>query len=413
LRYGTVAVATFSVLSLLTFGVLTPMPAPPRNLNATGVGTPVPPVGHPASVTVLEWADALTVEPVPGVSRGWSVMGAVAATSDSRAPDAVAVAYTQAAALAPSSCHITASLLAAIGQVESGNLAGHGLDSQNRVTPEILGPPLDGSPFQAIKDTDQGLWDGDRRWDRALGPMQLIPSSWRIVGVDIDDDGVRDPQDLDDAAGAAMLYLCAGGRDLTTPTGLRDAVLSYNPSMAYLQLVLKWKTVFDATASEWWLTTSLTAFGTELGTEPAKPEGRSLLLRPNPTLLTTPRTPANSSANGAGNTPGVPTTPPAPVDTDSPTLSPTSPKPGSVTPPAALPSKPPAPSQPPAPTAESATTPTNEPTPEPSCLADPTPLDPTLAPTPATDAVLSPPVECPPLAVPEAPAVGEPVAPSG
>ena len=75
--------------------------------------------------------------------------------------------------------------------------------------------------------------------------MQIIPASWRVVGLDMDGDGVRDPQNVYDSAGAAMAYLCADGRDLSTAAGLKQAILSYNQSDAYLQAVLAWKSVFD------------------------------------------------------------------------------------------------------------------------------------------------------------------------
>jgi hypothetical protein len=61
----------------------------------------------------------------------------------------------------------------------------------------------------------------------------------------MDADGVRDPQDVYDAAGAAMVYLCDGGRDLSTQEGLTAAVLAYNHSRVYLRQVLAWKTAFD------------------------------------------------------------------------------------------------------------------------------------------------------------------------
>ena len=154
-------------------------------------------------------------------------------------------AYTLAVAVSPPACHITTPVLAAIGQVESGNLAGRTLDAGHRVVPEILGPVLDGHGYRAVADTDGGQWDHNTTWDRALGPMQIIPSSWRVVGVDMDGDGVRDPQNIYDSAGAAMVYLCAGGRDLSTATGLEQAILSYNDSRAYLHAVLAWKAVFD------------------------------------------------------------------------------------------------------------------------------------------------------------------------
>ncbi|GAB3440284.1 hypothetical protein GCM10027517_14720 [Phycicoccus ginsengisoli] len=147
-------------------------------------------------------------------------------------------AYRSAAAAVPASCHLDPRLLAAIGQVESGSLAGRTLDSRHRAVPPVLGPVLDGNGFARIPDTDHGRWDGDPVWDRAVGPMQFIPSTWARWGVDADGDGVADPQDIVDASQSAADYLCAGGRDLSAPADLRAAILSYNHSTAYLATVL-------------------------------------------------------------------------------------------------------------------------------------------------------------------------------
>ncbi len=178
-------------------------------------------------------------------SPGW----ALGVTGGSTALDLLSSdllgAYSLAVAAAPASCQISTSLLAAIGQVESGNLAGRRIDVAHRVRPAVVGPVLDGAPYAALRDTDGGRWDGDVTWDRAVGPMQLLPATWRVVGVDMDGDGVRDPQDVYDAAGAAMVYLCGAGRDLGTSAGLRGAVFSYNHSVAYLDAVLGWKAAFD------------------------------------------------------------------------------------------------------------------------------------------------------------------------
>src|SRR3954447_25426144 len=76
---------------------------------------------------------------------------------------AVLAAYERAVASAPPECHLSVALLAAIGQVESGNLAGHHLDAQHRVVPAVLGPVLDGHRFKAVPDTDAGRWDGNAR----------------------------------------------------------------------------------------------------------------------------------------------------------------------------------------------------------------------------------------------------------
>src|SRR4051794_23448998 len=67
--------------------------------------------------------------------------------------------------------------------------------------------------------------------------MQFIPSTWRTAGRDGDGDGVRSPNDIDDAALAAAAYLCHGGRDLAGTANQRAAVFSYNASDYYVDLV--------------------------------------------------------------------------------------------------------------------------------------------------------------------------------
>ena len=199
-----------------------------------------------ASVTVPGPEKALVVQAaLSSNTRGWTHGSGAAPGADQGIRPELVDAYTLAVALAPTECHLSLSLLAAIGQVESGNLAGQRIDAQHRVVPGVLGPVLDGSEYAAIPDTDNGRWDGHRTWDRALGPLQLLPESWRVAGMDADGDGHRDPQNVYDAAGAAMVYLCDGGRDLGTRKGLEEAVLAYNHSRDYLRLVLAWKTVFD------------------------------------------------------------------------------------------------------------------------------------------------------------------------
>ncbi|MFL6132834.1 MAG: lytic murein transglycosylase [Nocardioidaceae bacterium] len=164
-------------------------------------------------------------------------------------PSVLMSAYQSAVEHVPASCHLSVPLLAAIGQVESGSLVGRTIDDRHRVAQPVLGPVLNGNGFAAVADTDDGSMDGDKHWDRAMGPMQFIPSTWRTYGVDADGDGVKDPQDVDDAAASAAAYLCAGGRDLGTETGERDAVLSYNNSQAYYFLVLRWKAAFEHASS--------------------------------------------------------------------------------------------------------------------------------------------------------------------
>ena len=153
-------------------------------------------------------------------------------------------AYSLAFSSAPPSCRLPLNLLAAIGQVESRNLAGHHVQD-GRAVPALVGPALDGDDRPAVPDTDAGQLDQDRSWDRALGSMQLVPAVWRVAGVDMDGDGRRDPQNIFDAAGAAMVYLCADGRDLSRPSDVEAAVLSYEGTRSYLRLVIAWKAAYD------------------------------------------------------------------------------------------------------------------------------------------------------------------------
>jgi membrane-bound lytic murein transglycosylase B len=137
-------------------------------------------------------------------------------------------------------CRISWATLAGIGRIESdhGRYAGRLLREDARPSSPIIGVPLNGAPgLQEVPDTDGGALDGDRAHDRAVGPMQFIPSTWRKWATDGNGDGLGDPQNLDDAAMGAARYLCANGRDMTTGTGWWAGVLSYNNSAEYGQKV--------------------------------------------------------------------------------------------------------------------------------------------------------------------------------
>ena len=140
------------------------------------------------------------------------------------------------------SCRIPWSLVAGIGRVESnhGRFGGAGFAADGRVVPPILGILLDGSRSgtAAISDSDGGAYDGNARWDRAVGPMQFLPGTWKAYGGDGDGDGRRDPQQIDDAAYGTARYLCSTGGDLTTTSGRYAAVFRYNHSDSYVRLVL-------------------------------------------------------------------------------------------------------------------------------------------------------------------------------
>ena len=208
-----------------------------------GTSVPSEAIEAPASVSSSTLAGQLT---------GGKAAQVVSTASTSAIPAAALAAYQRAETVinsADKSCNVTWQLVAAIGRVESnhGRFGGSVLDDDGVATPGIFGIPLDGAKgTRAISDTDGGQLDNDSRWDRAVGPMQFIPSTWSVVGVDADGDAQRNPQDIDDAALASAVYLCSGGDDLSTTAGQEKAVYRYNNSSDYVEIVLS---IMDAYAS--------------------------------------------------------------------------------------------------------------------------------------------------------------------
>jgi membrane-bound lytic murein transglycosylase B len=185
------------------------------------------------------------VDPVDSVVQtpSWSGRVADPAWSEATAaaaglPPRVVAAYANATVIQQvmePECHLGWTTLAAIGFVESrhGTHGGATVRDDGYVGPGILGPVLDGKVYEAIPDSDGGIYDGDTAWDRAIGPMQFLPSTWAMWGQDGDVNGVIDPNDLDDAAFATALYLCNAG-DLSDPDTWRAAIASYNSAPSYL-----------------------------------------------------------------------------------------------------------------------------------------------------------------------------------
>ena len=157
-------------------------------------------------------------------------------------PMRVLRAYVTAAAQANAAeprCELAWNTIAAIGRIESihGAVNGSRIDDDGVARPRIRGVALDGDGVRAISDTDGGELDGDRTWDRAVGPMQFIPTTWSRWGSDGDGDGRSNPQDVDDAAFAASRYLCGSGKKLGSRDGWLRAVVTYNQSAAYVRQV--------------------------------------------------------------------------------------------------------------------------------------------------------------------------------
>ena len=165
-----------------------------------------------------------------------------------RIPPVAYDAYRTAAAAAPSvreSCAVDWAILAGIAQVESrhGRIdEEHDVAPDGDVVPPIRGRSLDGTRgTQTIVDTDGGELDGDPEWDRAMGPLQFIPTTWSELGRDGNDDGTADPDNLYDAALTAVAHLCLREPgDYADRGQLRRALIAYNASGEYADDVLAW-----------------------------------------------------------------------------------------------------------------------------------------------------------------------------
>lgn len=164
--------------------------------------------------------------------------------ADTGIPPAALRAYANAELIAAESwpeCQIAWNTIAGIGFVETrhGTYSGslfhsRTVDEAGYVLPAITGPALDGSPgFAEITDTDGGTLDGDATYDRAVGPMQFIPTTWELFGSDANGDGVADPNQIDDAALSAARLLC-WNKNLSTQEGWTSAIRSYNNSDEYV-----------------------------------------------------------------------------------------------------------------------------------------------------------------------------------
>jgi hypothetical protein len=262
-------------------------------------------------------------------------------------PGAAMIAYEAAADTV--SCGLHWSVLAAIGRVESnhGRFGGTRVLGDGTVQPAIRGMQLDGrAGIATIRDTDGGRLDGDVEYDRAIGPMQFIPTTWQRYAADGNGDGRTDPDNFYDAALAAARYLCADGGDLSVPEQLSSAVFRYNRSQSYVDMVLMLADHYRTA---------------RLMTAPTTGEPPSVVGTPAPPPAPSPAPASVSAAVPATSPP--PSTPPS-------------------TPPATPPTPPPATPPPPAPECPS----TEDVSPEPAPSTPPAPEP--LLPLPLVDVVL-------------------------
>jgi peptidoglycan hydrolase CwlO-like protein len=153
---------------------------------------------HASSVHAAEAAEAA----LRAQARAFSVITSdrIAAMRMAPAsPSYMAIYHRAAAAMCPG---LSWTVLAAIGQVESG----HGRDTSTS-------------------------------YAGAMGPMQFLPATFAGYAVDGDHDGVADIMNPADAIFSAARYLCANGA-ATSPDALANAIFHYNHADWYVQMVL-------------------------------------------------------------------------------------------------------------------------------------------------------------------------------
>ncbi|MGO4256501.1 lytic transglycosylase domain-containing protein [Marmoricola sp. RAF53] len=254
----------------------------------------------------------------------------VSGASASGIPAAALSAYQRGAQIidaADTTCNVPWELIAAIGRVESnhGQFGGNTLGADGVSKPGVFGPQLNGqNGTQAIMDTDGGQLDQDPVYDRAVGPMQFIPSTWSSVKVDADGDGQRNPQDIDDAALASGVYLCSGTDDLSARAGQEAAVFRYNHSRQYVDLVLRIMEAYSAgdytaiPSGTYGGTVFSPSYASTIASQHQKAVARPKKGAPQSTGSgstgsTGGSTPGTGTETGSGGTPSVPVKPTDPV----------------------------------------------------------------------------------------------------
>jgi membrane-bound lytic murein transglycosylase B len=332
----------------------------------------------------------------PGTTAAAPTSAAAAASGPAAGgiPSVARAAYDAAAAAAPAGCGVSWSLVAAIGRVESnhGRFAGAVLQTDGRSAPRIIGIQLNGNGTAVIRDTDDGRLDGDPAYDRAVGPMQFIPSTWARYASDGDGDGSSDPFDIQDAARATARYLCAAGGDLTTVAGQRRAVLAYNHSDSYVATVLTLAAQYAGTPPPT-VPTDPVPPPSEPPANPGPPPAIAPAVRPSSSgpSSSAPSSSAPSSSAASSVAPSAAAPPSTPPRTSSPAPTSRSTTPPAAPPPPAPPTTPPAVTTPP-------TTPPAVTTPPTATPPTTTPPAVTTPPAPEPPEVTTPPVaEHPPV----------------
>jgi membrane-bound lytic murein transglycosylase B len=195
-------------------------------LGRPSVAVPAPDWAPPVAAVAPTPAASVTSAGIVGlVDPRWAASAAAATGIPERAVLAYAGASLLKASSAPS-CRLSWTTLAAIGEAESdhGRHGGSSIGADGTVTPPIYGVALNGDGVALVPDSDGGAIDQDAAADRAVGPMQLIPQTWRNWHTDGN-------------VVATSNYLCRASGGLDTQPGWRAAISAYNSAPSYLDKV--------------------------------------------------------------------------------------------------------------------------------------------------------------------------------
>ncbi|GAA5123985.1 murein transglycosylase [Haloechinothrix salitolerans] len=223
---GTVALLAAGVVLITTVGVTPPDDAPAADGTQTAApmpGVATPESAPPAPIDRPNASDAARL-------TAWAKRIARKTTIPARALAAYGRTEMWMRSEAPD-CRLSWATVAGIADVasEHGTVAGGRIDRDGMATTPILGPLRDGTNGMAkVPDTDDGTLDGAARWDRAVGPLQIMPKRWHRWRARATRDGkVPDPHNIDDAALTAGRILCGTKADLAHPNGWWRAVRAY------------------------------------------------------------------------------------------------------------------------------------------------------------------------------------------
>jgi len=230
-------VVALSLLVIVGFAIAMLLAPTARLATEDKDDAPAPTWGRPAA------APTPAATPYrPGVS-GLVDPDWLRATAESTGiPERALAAYAGVAMAKASTmptCGLAWNTLAGIGYAESrhGTHGGSSIAETGTVTPGIFGIALAGGATAEVPDSDGGVIDGDAQTDRAVGPMQLIPQTWRNWHIDASGDGIEDPQNIDDATMATANYLCRASGDMASEKGWRAGVAAYNSAGSYIAAV--------------------------------------------------------------------------------------------------------------------------------------------------------------------------------